>query len=171
MKPPDIRKNVTIRGTPVVLRTMMPADEHIETEFVRNLSDQSRYFRFHSALKELTPGMAESFTHVDYPDHMALIATITDGAEETQIAVTRYAKYPQREIAEVAIVVADDWQGHGLGRRMLLEIRDCAVDAGIHELHMSILAANHRMIQFAKELGYRIEPGDGSSSRELGKLV
>lgn len=172
MQPPNIRTCFDLHGTTVTIRTMAVTDRKIEAEFVRNLSDESRYYRFHSALKELTPDLLERFTHVNYPDNMALIATIQNNNEEQQIGVARYAKYPERNEAEVAIVVADAWQGQHLGRQLLVELRNVAVDAGISGLHMSVLASNHRMIKLAHELGYHTAKIPVSDiTRELGKPV
>ena len=144
----------------------------MEAEFVRNLSEESRYYRFHSVLSELTPELLERFTNVNYPDDMALNATILEDGENKQIAVARYVKFPDRNAAEVAVVVADAWQSHGLGRRMLIEIRNIAVDAGVHELHMTVLSENRRMMKLARELNYRLDPIQAeTTTRELGKPI
>ena len=59
----------------------------------------------------------------------------------------------------------------GLGNRLLIEIRNIALDAGIHELHMSVLAENHKMIKLAHKLGYHTKLIDDVTSRELGKPI
>jgi acetyltransferase len=172
MQSPDIRIDFDLRGTTVTIRTMTAVDRDIESEFVRNLSEESRYYRFHSALKELTPELLDRFTNVKYPENMALIATTRADGKEKQIAVARYAKYPDRDAAEVAVVVADAWQGFGLGRRMLIEIRNIAIAAGLRKLHMSVLAGNQRMTNLAHELGYHTEPTmDDHTTRQLGKPI
>jgi acetyltransferase len=74
MQSPDIRIDFDLRGTTVTIRTMTAVDRDIESEFVRNLSEESRYYRFHSALRELTPELLDRFTNVKYPENMALDA-------------------------------------------------------------------------------------------------
>ena len=151
---------------------MRAGDKEIEDEFVRNLSEKSRYYRFHSVLRELTPEWLERFTNVNYPDDMALNATILEDGKNKQIAVARYSKFPDRDAAEVAVVVADTWQGLGLGTRMLIEIRNIALDAGIHELHMTVLSENRRMMKLARELNYHLDPIQAdTTTRELGKPI
>ena len=172
MKPPDIRICLELRGKTATIRTMRAADKEMEAEFVRNLSEESRYYRFHSVLRELTPELLERFTNVNYPDDMALIATILEDGKEKQIAVARYAKFLDRDAAEVAVVVADAWQSHGLGRRMLIEIRNIAVDAGLHELYMTVLSENRIMMKLARELNYHLEPIQADTTTcELGKPI
>lgn len=172
MQPPAIRICIKLRDTAVTIRTMTVADKEMEAEFVRTLSEESRYYRFHSVLKELTPELLKRFTHVNYPQDMALIATIEVDGVERQIAVARYAKYKDSDAAEVAVVVADDWQSLGLGRRLLIEIRNVAADAGCRELHMSVLSENRKMMKLARELNYQLLAlqGDRTTS-ELGKPI
>jgi len=173
VQPPDIRIGFEARGAAVTIRTITTADTDIEAAFVRNLSPESRYLRFHSGLRELTPELLARFTQIDFPDTMALIATVADAGAETQIGVARYAASPPGgDTAEVAIAVADDWQGCGIGTRLLLELRTVARSAGFRHLHMRVLPQNHRMIELARRLGYEPKPSaDGFSARSLGKPI
>ena len=169
----EYRDALDIAGTPVTIRTMQPADRDIEHRFVRELSPLSRYYRFHSALRELTPSMLDRFTHVNYPEDMALIATITVGESEREIGVARYARYPGTDRAEIAVVVADDWQGKGIATRLLLDLRGLAHAAGIRHLEANVLSGNKQMMQLARTLGFSIKPpapGDGQAL-ELGKDI
>lgn len=173
MQPPDYKDALDVAGSPVTIRTMRPADRDIERRFVRELSPASRYYRFHSALKELTPAMLERFTHVNYPDEMALIATIPEGDGERQIGVARYAGYPGTDRAEIAVVVADAWQGKGVGARLLLDLRNLAFEAGIRHFEASVLPGNKRMLELARALGFAVRtagPGE-DSALTLGKDI
>jgi acetyltransferase len=168
---PDYRDALVVGGTRVTIRTICPADRDIEQQFVRGLSPSSRYYRFHTSLKELTPAMLERFTHVNYPDEMALIATIPEGAGESEIGVARYARYPGTDRAEVAVVVADAWQGKGIGARLLLDLRNLAREAGIRQFEASVLPGNKRMLELAQSLGFTVRsaPVPPDTTLELGK--
>jgi acetyltransferase len=170
MKPPEFEDRLTIEGTAITIRTMHPEDREIEADFVRNLSRQSRYYRFHGVLRELTTPMLDHFTRPDYPREMALIATIDEGGTERQIGVVRYAPTRDDGQAEIAIVVADAWQGKGLGSRMLRDLCILAREAGYTRLQANILAENERMLGLAREFGFtRIETRGGDTALELGK--
>ena len=168
---PDYRDSLEVAGTLVTIRTIRPADRDIEQQFVRGLSPASRYYRFHSALKELTPAMLERFTQVNYPDEMALIAIVPEGGGEREIGVARYARFPGTDRAEVAVVVADAWQGQGIGARLLLDLRNLARDAGIRQFEASVLPGNKRMLKLARELGFTVRPAKpgAGAALELGK--
>jgi len=171
VRPPDYKDMLDIDGRPVTIRTMQPADRDIEQQFIRELSPLSRYYRFHTALRELSPYMLDRFTHVNYPDEMALIATVFDGDDEREIGVARYARSPGADCAEIAVVVADAWQGKGLGTRLLTDLRDIARGVGIKHLEASILWDNRRMLGLARTLGFATRPVKPEDDHllELGK--
>ncbi len=145
------------RGAPLVtLRPIRPEDAEIEQAFVQGLSLESRYFRFMDALRELTPQMLARFTQIDYDREMAFIATVAEQGREIEIGVCRYVTNPDGETCEYAIVVADDWQRRGLGRRMMAALVDVARARGLREMLGHILAQNRGMLALCAELGFSI---------------
>ncbi len=144
-------------GGEVLIRPITPADAERESAFVRNLSDYSRYYRFMEPIRELTPAMLQRFTHPDYDNEMALIALTPASGEQTQIGVARYAKYPGTAAAEFAIVVADAYQGKGLGRVLMQQLIVAAKQAGLQRLEGFVIASNERMLRLMNRLGFSIE--------------
>jgi acetyltransferase len=63
-------------GQDLIIRPIRPEDAEMEQEFVRGLSEQTKYFRFMQAIKELTPEMLVRFTQIDYDREMALIGVV-----------------------------------------------------------------------------------------------
>jgi acetyltransferase len=113
-----------------------------------------------STLKELTPAMLARFTLVDYDREMALIAVDTSRGREVQIGVARYVINPDWESCEFAIVVSQDWQGHGLGRHLMMRLIDIARARGLRVMMGQILAANTRMLAMARALGFTIDDSE-----------
>ena len=62
--------------------------------FVRGLSEQTKYYRYMQAIKELTPEMLVRFTQIDYDREMAFVATVREGGREAEIGVARYVTNP-----------------------------------------------------------------------------
>jgi acetyltransferase len=147
----------TERGATVTIRPIRPEDAEIEQAFVRSLSPEAKYLRFMSTLKELTPSMLARFTQVDYDREMALIAIDKSGGREVQIGVARYVINPDWESCEFAVVVSQDWRGHGLGRQLMLRLIDIARARGLKVMVGQILAVNGRMLAMAKALGFTID--------------
>jgi acetyltransferase len=143
-------------GTEIVIRPIMPEDVDREQQFVRGLSAESRFFRFMSTLRELTPEMLYRFTHPDAQREVALIALTGEGGALKQIGVARCVADDARSEAEFAIVVADDYQKRGVGRRLLSELVRAARVVGFTLLWGDILATNRRMLNLMTAAGFAL---------------
>ena len=151
-------------GTVVRIRPIRPEDAVIERAFVSGLSDQSRYYRFMYALRELTPEMLSRFTQIDYDREMAMIAVLGDPPNETQIGVARYITLPNGETCEFAVVVADAWQGKGVAMHLVRPLIEHARAKGLTRMNGLVLAENTNMLRFAKMSGFTITPDPEDSS-------
>ena len=138
-------------------KPIRPEDAENEREFVKSLSAEAKYLRFMSTLKELTPSMLARFTQVDYDREMALVALVQQNGREVQIGVARYVINPDWESCEFAVVVSQDWQGHGLGRHLMFRLIEIARSRGLRLMTGQILSANVRMLGMAKALGFVID--------------
>lgn len=141
-------------GERVLVRPVHPQDLELAQAFVRELSPESRYNRFHGALKELTSGMARWATHVDYDRHLALIAVIYRDGREIEIGAARYVVRADGETAEFAVAVADAWQGQGLGARLLSDLMRVAAGRGLRWMEGEVLASNRGMLALSRRLGF-----------------
>jgi acetyltransferase len=154
-------------GTVVEARPIRPEDADMEQEFVRNLSDKSRYFRFMNSVRELTPSMLTRFTQIDYDREMAFVCVRSEQGRDEEIAVGRYVTNPDGRTCEFAVVVADAWQQKGLGRRLLETLISVASLRGLEVMVGHILAANEPMLSLCAKLGFRISehPEDATVRR------
>jgi acetyltransferase len=142
-------------GATVTVRPIRPEDAEMEASFVRNLSESARHFRFMIGVKELTREMLIRFTQIDYDRELALVGLVERGSQETQIAVARYVK-ADPESAHVAIVVADAWQGRGIGARLFELLIEAARARGIARLEGELLAENVPARSLMARLGFSI---------------
>jgi len=143
-----------IDGTRMTIRPIRPEDARLEREFVDGLSDRSRYLRFMSVMKSITPQMVSRFTQIDYDREMALIALVSSEGRDRQIAVARYVTNPDARTCEFAIVVADDWHNRGIATELLRRLIDVARNRGLDRMDGVVLRENRGMIALAKELGF-----------------
>ena len=155
-------------GKDLVIRPIRPEDAEMEQEFVRGLSEQTKYFRFMQAIKELTPEMLVRFTQIDYDREMALIGVVEHNGIDVQVGVARYMARPGGEACEFALVVSDTWRNMGIGARLMRSLMQNARLRGFRIMDGEVLAANSRMLALVKSLGFRIE----SDSQDMAiKLV
>ena len=147
-------------GKQVIIRPIRPEDAEMEQEFVKSMSDESRYYRFMDTLRELTQTMLVRFTQIDYDREMAMIATIQneETGKDEQIGVARYVLNPDGESVEFALAVGDDWQKCGVGRRLMTAIIDCARTKGYRAVVGDVLSTNSKMFRLMTSLGFSIHP-------------
>jgi len=165
-------------GTEVLVRPLTPEDAGLEQHFVRQLSAQTRYFRFMSSLRELSPALLTRLTQMDGDRELALIATIeqpvgqgSEGIEiEIEIGVCRYAAEPDGSSCEFAIVIADAWQGVGLGRYLMTQLIDAARSRGFKTMKGVFLASNERMLRFVRGLGFIVHNDPADATLRHGEL-
>lgn len=153
-------------GTGVVIRPIRPGDASGLQAGFRSLSSESVYMRFLKAFRELSDEQARELATVDYHKRMAFVAEITEDSGPRLIGVARYGVVERDapEVAESAIVVADAFQGRGLGTLLMGHLMNYARSQGIHTFLATALVSNHRIMNFIQRSGFEserqlIEPG------------
>lgn len=142
-------------GTPVTMRASRPDDGALMQEFVRSLSVKSRYQRFFSPIHELSPGVLARCLHNDAQESVTLLAVVQGDRGEQPVAMGEYVCEPFPERCDFAVVVADAWQHHGLGRKMVNALMCTAHAAGIERFEGDILAENEPMRRLMLDMGFR----------------
>jgi acetyltransferase len=159
--PSHLSKQIQLAdGTNITIRPIRPEDASIEQNFVRELSPQSKYFRFMQGLNELTQQMLVRFTQLDYSRELALIAVLENHDKETELGVARYMMNPDGDSCEFALVVADRWQHKGIGSQLMSALIDAAHQRGIERMEGEILANNQNMLKLTKNLGFSLHTSD-----------
>jgi RimJ/RimL family protein N-acetyltransferase len=136
----------------LVIRPIAPDDKQRLAEGFERLSERSRYRRFLSPHPRLSEGELRYLTEVDHHDHEALVAL--DPATGEGVGVARYVRSESDPTAaELAVTVSDDWQGRGVGGRLVAALAERAHKNGIHRFTALMLAENERMLSLLHELG------------------
>lgn len=162
-----------------MLRPIRPEDADPLQDFVRNLSDESRYMRFVSMLRELTPRMLARYTSIDYDRELALVATITTPDptqrgfhKESIIGFAHYLRNADGRGAEYALAISDDWQRHGLGTQLMRALIQAARTQGLAYIDGYVLASNRPMLGLMASLGFRNDPDpDDPGMRKVWKSL
>ena len=156
------REARTHDGTVVHVRPIRPDDAARLVAFHSRLSSYSVYLRFFGFHPTLSECEVRRFTTVDYHDHMALIVL----AEGRLGAVGRYDRLPGTDEAEVAFVVDDALQHHGLGSLLLDELAQAAWRHGITTFVAYTLAQNADMLRVLGRAGFPVTTNfDGGAVR------
>lgn len=162
-----------IVGQAVTLRPLRPEDADIETAFLTGLSPETRASRLLGGVVKITREYIAQLTNVDYRRDMAIAATEMLAGRETLIGVARYVLDADGAACEFAIVIADAWQGRGIGRRLLEKLIAVARARGVPRMYGDVLATNASMLALARKLGFTLGrvPEDATLTRVTLELV
>jgi acetyltransferase len=144
-------------GMDITIRPIRPEDAQLVKQFVHDLSDETKYFRYMNSVQELTEDMLCRFTQLDYSRELALIAVTVNRDKEVQLGVARYAINPDGKTCEFALVVADNITGKGLGQKLMVSLMEAARSKGLEVIEGEVLSHNHNMLKLMTRLGFSIK--------------
>jgi nucleotide-binding universal stress UspA family protein/RimJ/RimL family protein N-acetyltransferase len=144
----------TLRGDrTAILRPLEREDRERLVAGFERLSPESRYRRFFRSMEHMSERDLAYLTEIDHHDHEAIIA-FDPRSDDAAIGVARYVRSREdRKRAEAAVVVADDWQGRGLGKQLLERLSRRATEEGIERFTALVQADNHRAVDLLASLG------------------
>jgi GNAT superfamily N-acetyltransferase len=150
--PRDLERDVEVDGVRFVVRPIRPDDGPGLVELHAGLSPRSVYLRFFSVHPTLSDTELQRFTSVDYTDRLALVATVGQAI----IGVARYDRCAGDDEAEVAFVVLDEYQHHGVGSLLLDELARAARARQIRWFRAETLAENRAMLDVFHHAGFPV---------------
>jgi GNAT superfamily N-acetyltransferase len=158
MEPSQYEVPETLKdGTEIIIRAIRPADSgSLREQFVTHLSTESVRLRFHGLRRAPSASEAAQLTNIDFVSHVALVAT-PNGDPKELIGIARYVvddDIPQRDSAEVAFLVLDEYQGKGIGSLLLKHLGLIARRGGLRELKADVLAENQAMLRVIEHSGF-----------------
>jgi len=123
--------------------------------------------RFFTPLKHFPQNMLARFTQIDYDREIALVALSESGSDEKMLGVARVISERNQKYAEFSVVVADLWQGKGIGAELLKRCLEIAKEQKIEKVWGTVLSENTQMLALGKKTGFKIKKTQGVSEYEL----
>lgn len=143
-------------GERFVLRPILPQDDWLLAELINEATPALRRLRFPSAIAHVSPDQLQRLTRIDYQRHLALVvARCNSEGEERLVAEARYRIDPDGHGAEFALMVGEQWQRRGIGRRLIRALQSTARTAGVAQLHCDVLADNAAFLALMKRCRFR----------------
>jgi len=139
-------------GSRVLIRPVRGADAPLLADGFARLSDRARRMRFLGRKDHLSAAELRYFTDVDHHDHEALGAL--SPASGRGVGIARYVRDTgDPQSAEIAVTIADDWQGRGLGTELLARLSDRARQEGILRFTALVASDNTAMAGLLRNMG------------------
>ncbi len=142
-------------GTTLRLRAPLADDEDALLAFFAALSPESRYQRFHG-FPHLDAALIRPTLDPDWTERGALLGTVAADDCERVVALGSYVRLRDRDSAEAAFAVADDFRGRGVGTRLLEQLAERAAEAGIRRFIAEVLSENGPMLRVFRDAGFEI---------------
>jgi len=168
--PPDLRTTLVLDdGTQIGFRPIHPTDVPRTKELFYKLSRETIYYRFLSHMKGFSQKQIQKFVYVDHRGEVAIVGTLPEAHGEQIVAIGRYYLNNETNRAEVAFVVADDWQNKGIGTFLLRYLTGIAKRNGIGGFTAEVLRQNRAMQAVLNRSGCKVtsELTDGVYSYRL----
>ena len=147
----------TKNGEGILLRPAKISDEPLFKDFFYSLSEQSLYRRFVSVRQDMPHERLQDFVVVDYTKRMALLALIEGKGREEMVGLGEFALLPHGHVAEIALVVRDDYQGRGIGTELLAYLAFLARKQGLMGFTAEVLVDNKPVLHLLEKMGFDIE--------------
>jgi RimJ/RimL family protein N-acetyltransferase len=144
----------TSYGVALAVRPIAPEDrERLAAAFER-LSKGSRMQRFLAPKPRLSVAELTYLTQIDHRAHEALVAV--DPSRDRIVGVARYASEPDEPgTADLAFVVADEWQGQGIATMLTALLVRRAEANGVDRLTAATFSDNRPARAVLRRLGFR----------------
>lgn len=143
-------------GRSVLLRPIKPEDEPLWLEMFQNFSEQSIRYRFFQIIKDTPHEVRVRYSNIDYDREIGIVVELKE--ERRQIlGVVRLIIEPDGKKGEIAFIVADPWQGLGLGTKMIDHMIEICKDKKLEIVYSLMLPDNHRAIRLLRKMGFTIE--------------
>lgn len=144
-------------GRHVLLRPIKPEDEPLWLEMFQNFSEESIRFRFFQIIKDTPHEVRVRYCNIDYDRETAIVAELNEGGSRKILGVVRISLESDGKRGEIAFIVADPWQGLGLGTKMVDYAIEVARDMGVETLYAIILPDNSKAINLLRNMGFTIK--------------
>jgi len=143
-------------GRTVLLRPIKPEDEPLWVDMFKNFSEESIRFRFFQILKDTPHETRIRYTNIDYDREIAIVPELSEGGKRKILGVVRVSLEPDRKSGEIAFIVADPWQGLGLGTKMVDYALEICKDMHVETVYAIMLPENLRAIDLMRKMGFAI---------------
>ncbi len=147
-----VPQRVTLRdGSEVVLRPFRPGrDLSAWCEMIRNCSPETLWRRFELRRRDTILARPEDFCRCDPGNDFILIAE----RQGKILGEARLCLCLAEGIAEFCVLVADPWQGLGLGSLLTDAAVDAARRLGVRRLLVEVVPENVRIVRLLEKRGF-----------------
>ncbi|OGP59145.1 MAG: GNAT family N-acetyltransferase [Deltaproteobacteria bacterium RBG_13_61_14] len=153
--PSELVEEKTFKGgLKVKFRPILPSDEDPMRRLFYRFSDEAIYYRYFSPKKVMPHRQTQRYVNVDHQRILSLVGVVGEPGEERIIAEGRYAMHPDRNYADLALVVDEEYQNRGIATYLLVRLVEIARSRKLEGLTADVIAENKPMLRVFEKIKY-----------------
>ena len=149
----------------IALRPLRQGERKPVLDVFAGLSERSRRLRFLGSKPRLPERDVDWLVDVGCCGREAVVAV--DQATGRTVGLARFVRDADAPEAEIAFEVVDEWQGRGLGKRLVAELRALAREQGILRFRALVAHGNTAALALVRSLGDELVHGYVDGNIEL----
>jgi GNAT superfamily N-acetyltransferase len=154
----------------IALRRLRAGEREPVLEVFAGLSERSRWFRFLGSKPRLLESDVVRLVDVGCCGREAVVAS--DAQTGETVGIARFIRDEGMPEAEVAFEVVDEWQGRGVGKRLLAELAELAREQKIFRFRALIASGNAASFALMRGLGeVLVQRRDGAEVELVVRLT
>jgi acetyltransferase len=143
-------------GQKVLLRPIKPEDEPMWLEMFQSFSEEAIRYRFFQMLKDTPHEVRVRYCNIDYDREIAIVAESSEDHKRI-LGVGRLSIEPDGKTGELAFIIGDQWQGQGLGSKVVDFVLEIAKEMRVETVYAIMLPDNRRALNLTKKMGFKLE--------------
>jgi len=143
-------------GQEVLLRPIKPEDEPMWLEMFQSFSEESIRYRFFQMLKDTPHEVRVRYCNIDYDREIAIVAESSEDHKKI-LGVGRLSIEPDGKTGELAFIIGDQWQGQGLGSKVVDFVLEIAKEMHVETVYAIMLPDNRRALNLTKKMGFKLD--------------
>jgi acetyltransferase len=144
-------------GQEVLLRPIKPEDEPMWLEMFQSFSEESIRYRFFQLLKDTPHEVRVRYCNIDYDREIAIVTELEEKDHKRLLGVGRLSIEPDGKTGELAFIIGDQWQGQGLGTKVVDFVLEIAKEMHVETVYAIMLPDNRRALNLTKKMGFKLE--------------
>ncbi|VUT28024.1 MAG: acetyl CoA synthetase subunit alpha [Candidatus Syntrophoarchaeum sp. GoM_oil] len=158
---------VTLAGDKIFFRVIRPEDEPLWVDMMNSFSKETIRYRFFGPLGGLNHNMVVRYCHIDYDREVALAALVKEDEGYKMVGVGRVVIISDEDEGEFAVVVRDEWQGEGIGSKLIDLMIGIARDFRLRKIIGDVLGDNLKLLKIAEEKGFKVKRHEDPGLRRI----
>jgi acyl-CoA hydrolase/GNAT superfamily N-acetyltransferase len=141
----------------VDFRAIKPSDVEDMRRLFYRFSDTSVYYRYFSPIKTMPHAKMQEYVNIDFSRTLSIVGLVKEMGEGSIIAEGRFVREPHGPVADVAFVVDEAYQGHGIATFLLKMLIRLAKERGLKGFKADVLSSNKSMLKVFEKSGLAVE--------------